>query len=168
MFFKNRDIEIVGWWNTALTEALYLSNIWKKVYLIHRRDIFRAEDSWIEQAKKKKNIEFILNDEVTEVIWDSLWMTWVKLKSWKELNVDWLFVAVWTIPNIKIIENLNVQKDEEGCIIVDKRQESSIKWLYAAWDVTTNSNKFKQTIMSAAEWCLAADSINQDIIKEKN
>jgi len=164
MFFKWRDVIIVWGWNTALTEALYLSDIANKVYLVHRRDTFRAEDSWVEKAKQKENIEFVLNDEVVEIVWDMLWMTGVKLKSGKELKADWIFIAVWTIPNTKVVDHLNPKKDEEGCLVVDQRQETSIPGLYAAWDVTTNSNKFKQTIMSAAEWCLAADSIHNDLM----
>ncbi len=89
----------------------------------------------------------------------------VKLKSGKSIKADWIFVAVWTIPNTKIVDKLNPKKDDEGCLIVDSKQETSIKWLYAAWDITTNSNKFKQTIMSAAEWCLAAHSVHEECLK---
>jgi thioredoxin reductase len=60
---------------------------------------------------------------------------------------------------------MNPEKDNEGCLVVDARQETSIKGLFAAGDVTTNSNKFKQTIMSAAEGCLAADSIHEEILR---
>ncbi len=162
MFFKGRDIIMVGWGNTAVTEALYLSDICNKVYLVHRRDTFRAEDSWIEKAKEKENIEFVLNEEVEEITWDVMWMTWATLKSGKTLKADWIFIAVWTIPNVWVVDSLNPKKDNEWCLVVDARQETSIKWLYAAWDVTTNSNKFKQTIMSAAEWCLAANSVHED------
>ncbi len=165
MFFKNRDVIIAGWGNTALTEALYLAELCKKVYIVHRRDTFRAEDIWIEQAKKRENIEFVLNEEIQEIVWDNLWMTWVTLKSWKEIKADGIFVAVWNIPNVWLVDHFNLEKDEEWCLVVDKRQETSIKWLYAAWDVTTNSNKFRQTIMSAAEWCLAADSIHEDNLR---
>jgi thioredoxin reductase (NADPH) len=164
MFFKWRDV-IINWgWNTAVTEALYLADIANKVYLVHRRDTFRAEDSWVEKAKAKENIELVLNEEVAEIVWDMLGMTWVKLKSGKEIKADWIFIAVWTIPNTQVIDHLNPEKDEEGCLVVDKRQQTSIPGLYAAWDVTTNSNKFKQTIMSAAEWCLAADSVHEDLM----
>ena len=164
MFFKWRDV-IINWgWNTAVTEALYLADIANKVYLVHRRDTFRAEDSWIEKAQNKKNIELVLNEEVGEIVWDVLWMTWVKLKSGKQLKADWIFVAIGTLPNTKIIDWFDLEKDNEWCLIVDKRQETSISGLYAAWDVTTNSNKFKQTIMSAAEWCLAADSVHSDLM----
>ncbi len=164
MFFKGRDVIIAGGWNTAVTEALYLADIANKVYLVHRRDTFRAEDSWVEKAKAKENIELVLNEQIEEITWDMLWMTWVKLKRWKELKADWIFIAVGTIPNTGVVEDLNPQKDEEGCLVVDKRQQTSIPGLYAAWDVTTNSNKFKQTIMSAAEWCLAADSVHSDLM----
>ncbi len=165
MFFRNRDIIMVGWWNTAITEALYLADICKKVYLVHRKDTFRAENSWVEKMKATENIELVLNEEVEEITWDALGMTWVTLKSWKQLKADWIFVAVWTIPNANIVDSLNLEKDNEWCLIVDSRQETSLKGLYAAWDITTNSNKFKQTIMSAAEWCLAANSVHEDNLR---
>jgi thioredoxin reductase len=60
---------------------------------------------------------------------------------------------------------MNPEKDDEGCLVVDARQETTIPGLFAAGDVTTNSNKFKQTIMSAAEGCLAADSIHEEILR---
>ena len=164
MFFKGRDIVLVWWWNTALTEALYLSDICNKVYIVHRRDTFRAEDIWIEQVKSKNNIELVLNEEVEEIFW-KFFVEEIKLKSQKSLKADWIFVAVWNLPNTKVVDWLNPEKDEEWCLVVDKRQETSIKWLYAAWDVTTASNKFKQTIMSAAEWCLAANSVHEDMLK---
>ncbi len=164
MFFKDRDVVLAGGGNTALTEALYLSEICNKVYIVHRRDTFRAEDIWVEQAKKKDNIEFVLNEEVKKVGW-SMFLEEVTLKSGRVLKADGFFVAIWSDPSTKLVEHLSPEMDDEGCLIVDKRQESSIRWLYAAGDVTTNSNKFKQTIMSAAEGCLAADSIHEDILR---
>lgn len=62
------------------------------------------------------------------------------------------------------MDHFGLEKDAEGCIVVDKRQQTSYPKIYAAGDVTTNSNKFKQTIMSAAEGCLAANSIHEDIM----
>lgn len=164
MFFKGRDIALAGGGNTALTEALYLSEICNKVYLVHRRDTFRAEDIWVEQAKKKENIEFVLNEEV-ENVGGQLFLEEVTLKSGKVLKADGFFVAIGSDPSTNLVSHLSPKIDEEWCLVVDKRQETSIKGLYAAGDVTTNSNKFKQTIMSAAEWCLAADSIHEDILR---
>lgn len=163
-FFKNRDIALVGGWNTALTEALYLSELCSKVYIVHRKDTFRAEDIWIEQAKKKENIEFVLNEEVDH-IQGGFYLEEVVLKSGKILKADGFFVAIGSDPSIELVKDMNPEIDDENCLIVDKRQETSVKGLYAAGDVTTNSNKFKQTIMSAAEGCLAADSIHEDMLR---
>lgn len=164
MFFKDRDVVIVGGWNTALTEALYLAEICKKVYVVHRRDTFRAEDIWVEQAKKSENIEFVLNEEVDEIS-GKFFVEEIKLKSGKTLKADGIFVAVGSDPNTQLVANMDLQKDDEGCLVVDARQETTVKGLFAAGDVSTNSNKFKQTIMSAAEGCLAADSIHEDLLR---
>lgn len=166
MFFKDREVVIVWGGNTALTEALYLADICKKVYLVHRKDTFRAETIWVDQAYKRDNIEMVLNEEVDEIAW-SMFVEEIKLKSGKSLKADGIFVAIWSDPDVKLVEHLNPEKDAENCLIVDSRQETSIKWLYAAWDVSTNSNKFKQTIMSAAEWCLAANSIHEDKLRSE-
>ena len=164
MFFKWRDVVIVGGGNTALTEALYLAEICNKVYVLHRRDTFRAEDIWVEQAKKAENIEFVLNDEVEEIA-GKFFVEEIKLKSGNSIKADGIFVAVGSDPNTNLVNHMNPEKDDEWCLVVNARQETSIEGLYAAWDVSTNSNKFKQTIMSAAEGCLAADSIHEEILR---
>lgn len=162
MFFKNRTVAIVGWWNTAITEALYLSDICEKVYILVRSKI-RAEDVWVDKVKARENIEIIYEVSVTEIIWKMM-VEWVKLTNDEIINVNWVFVAVWSTPNTKPVEWLSPMKDEDWCLVVDSRQETSVSGLYAAWDVTTNSNKFKQTIMSAAEGSLAANSIHEDLL----
>lgn len=163
-FFKNRDVVLVGGGNTALTEALYLSELCNKVYLVHRKNTFRAEDIWVEQAQKKDNIEMVLEEEVDHIQW-AVFLEEVVLKSGKILKADGFFVAIGSDPSIDLVADMNPKIDNENCLVVDSRQETSIKGLYAAGDVTTNSNKFKQTIMSAAEGCLAADSIHEDMLR---
>ncbi|MGB2110987.1 MAG: NAD(P)/FAD-dependent oxidoreductase [Patescibacteria group bacterium] len=133
-----------------MTEALYLAEICNKVYIVHRRDTFRAEDIWVEQAKKAENIEFVLNEEVDEIS-GKFFVEEIKLKSGKSLKADGIFVAVGSDPNTQIVSHMDLQRDDEGCLVVDARQETTVKGLFAAGDVSTNSNKFKQTIMSAAE-----------------
>ncbi|MDQ7009810.1 MAG: FAD-dependent oxidoreductase [Candidatus Gracilibacteria bacterium] len=165
MFFRNRDIVMVGGGNTAVTEALYLADICNKVYLVHRNSTFRAENIWIDKAKANPKIEFVLEEEVEEITGDALGMTGVTLKSGKTLKADGIFVAVGTLPNVDLVSEFDLKKDDEGCLVVDARQETSLEGLYAAGDVTTNSNKFRQTIMSAAEGCLAANSIHEDLMK---
>ena len=166
MFFKEKKVVIVGWWNTALTESLYMSDICEKVYIVHRKDTFRAEDIWVEKAKQKSNIEFVLSDEVVEIKW-WLFVEEILLKSKKIIKADGIFIAIWSNPNTSLVDNFDLKKDDDWCLIVDSRQQTSMSWFYAAWDVTTNSNKFKQTIMSAAEWCLAANSVHEDLISGK-
>ncbi len=165
MFFKNREIVMVWGGNTAITEALYLADICNKVTIVHRRDTFRAENIWIEKAQKRENIEFVLNEEVEEIT-GSMFVEEIVLKSGKTIKADGIFIAVGTIPNVDLVKEMNLEHDDEWCLVVDQRQETSLKGLYAAGDVTTNSNKFRQTIMSAAEGCLTANSIHEDLLLE--
>ncbi len=92
-------------------------------------------------------------------------MSGILCKDGSTLAVDGIFIAVGNEPYTGLVDHLSPEKDAEGCLVVDKRQETSIKGLYAAGDVTTNSNKFRQTIMSSAEGCLAANSVHEDILR---
>lgn len=166
-FYKDLKVGVVGAGNTAITEALYLAEIASEVHIFVRWTEIKAENMWTEMAKNTKNIFFHLNTEVNEIYGDLMGVKWVKLTNWENMELDGLFVAIGSTPITNIVDNLNPEKDQDNCIIVDKRQETSVKWLYAAWDVTTNSNKFRQTIMSAAEWCLAANSIHEDLLQLK-
>ncbi len=164
-FYKNLTVGVVGAGNTAITEALYLAEIAKEVHIFVRGDVIRAENIWTEKAKNTPNIIFHMNTQVTEVQGSMMGVTGVMLNTGENLALDGLFVAIGSTPITHIVDNLSPQTDEEGCLVVDKRQETTIPGLYAAGDVTTNSNKFRQTIMSAAEGCLAANSIHEDILK---
>lgn len=164
-FYKNLDVAVVGGWNTAITEALYLADLCKHVHILVRGDRSRAEDIWVEKANARENITFHYNTQVTEVQGDIMWVQNILLNTGESLTVQWVFVAIGSTPFTRIVDTMNPDKDADGCLMVDKRQETSVKWLYAAWDVTTNSNKFRQTIMSAAEGCLAANSVHEDILR---
>jgi thioredoxin reductase (NADPH) len=164
-FYKWLDVAVVGAGNTAITEALYLSEICKHVHILVRSDVVRAEDIWVEKAKARENITFHYNTQVSEVQWDIMGVQNLLLKNGEKLAVQWVFVAIGSTPFTRIVDNLNPEKDTDGTLIVDKRQETTVPWLYAAGDVTTNSNKFRQTIMSAAEGCLAANSVHEDILR---
>ncbi|MDQ1343368.1 MAG: thioredoxin reductase, partial [Patescibacteria group bacterium] len=92
----------------------------------------------------------------------------VLLQDGTAIVCEGVFVAIGSDPDASLVTPLGVALDEEGCVIVDKTQATSVPGIYAAGDVTTNSNKFKQTIMSAAEGCLAAHSIHEDILRSGN
>ncbi len=130
-----------------------------------RGDRSRAEDTWVEKANLRDNITFHYNTQVTSVEGGMMGVTGVLLNTGDTLKVDGVFVAIGSSPFTRIVDGMNPDKDAEGCLIVDKRQETSVKGLYAAGDVTTNSNKFRQTIMSAAEGCLAANSVHEDMLR---
>ncbi len=164
-FYKNLTVAVVGGGNTAITEALYLADLCKHVHILLRGDKSRAEDIWIDKAKERKNITFHYNTQVAEVRGDIMGVKNILLQNGETLELDGVFVAIGSTPFTRIVDSMNPDKDADWCLIVDKRQETSVKWLYAAWDVTTNSNKFRQTIMSAAEGCLAANSIHEDMLR---
>ncbi len=177
-FYKNLTVAVVGAGNTAITEALYLSEICKHVHILVRSDRIRAEDIWVEKAKARDNITFHMNTTVERVEGGMMGVTWIALNhsvipanagilppESNILPLDGVFVAIGSTPFTKIVDSMSPEKDAEWCLIVDKRQETTVKGLYAAGDVTTNSNKFRQTIMSAAEWCLAANSVHEDMLR---
>lgn len=169
-FYRWKTTAVVGWWDTALIEALYLSDICKKVYLIHRRNRFRGEPIWLERAKAKINIEIITPAIVKEIIWEEkvnelkLWK-WVwsdvyddcQQKDDLVIGVDGLFVAVGTKP--MKLDGLDdyIQRDDQWYIIVDKHQMTNLPWVFSAWDCTTWSAKFRQLITACAEWAIASE-----------
>lgn len=164
-FFQNLKVAVVGGGNTAITEALYLAEICSEVHILIRTDKIRAEDIWVDKARKHSNIIFHYFTEVAEIQWGIMGMTGILCKDGSTLALDGIFIAVGNEPYTGLVDHLSPEKDAEWCLVVDKRQETTVKGLYAAGDVTTNSNKFRQTIMSAAEGCLAANSVHEDILR---
>ncbi len=163
MFFRNKEVALVWWWDSALSEALYLSTICSKIYLIHRRDSFKAAKSWVEQVESKENIKILKNTKITEIKWKEN-VEWVVLDNWDLLKLDWVFIDIWNEPDTKIFDKFNLLLDEDWYIIVDKTQKTSIDWIWAAWDITTNSNKFKQSIVAASEWAVAINNIYEKLL----
>lgn len=164
MFFRNRVVALVGAGNTAVTEALYLAEICKEVHILVRRNMFTAETVWVDQLAKHPNIHVHFETKVASIE-GGFGVEKLVMEDASELAVDGIFVAIGNEPNTDIVGSLNPEKDNSGYLVVDKRQQTSVSGLYAAGDITTGSNKFQQTIMSAAEGCLAAHSIHEDILK---
>lgn len=164
MFFRNRTVALVGGGNTAITEALYLAEICKEVHILVRGKEFRAEDVWTHQLPKHPNIHIHFETSVASIE-GGFGVEKLVMTDGSELAVDGIFVAIGNQPNTAIVDSLAPEKDRAGYVVVDARQRTSVPGLYAAGDITTGSNKFQQTIMSAAEGCLAAHSIHEDILK---
>lgn len=164
MFFRNRTVALVGGGNTAVTEALYLAEICQEVHILVRGTKFSAETVWIDQIAKHANIHVHFETSVASIE-GGFGVEKLIMTDGSELAVDGIFVAIGNQPNTAIVDSLHSEKDSAGYVVVDARQQTSVPGLYAAGDITTGSNKFQQTIMSAAEGCLAAHSIHEDILK---
>jgi len=162
-FFKNKTVVIVGGGNSAVTDALFLSKIARKVYLIHRRDQLRAAKVLKDRAFATPNIEFIFNTLVLEILGSSGEIRRVEkviiknLKSGeqRELATDGVFIYVGIHPNTEIID---VDKDEEGFIKTDRFLETSQKGIYAAGDC--RDTPIWQLVAAVRDGALAATSAN--------
>lgn len=159
-FYKNQPVAVVGGGNTAVEEALYLSNIASKVTVIHRRDSFRAEKILINQLMKKAetgNVEILWNSTLDEVLGDDAGVTGVRVKSTeddstKEVDVQGVFIAIGHQPNTSMFKDqLEMQHDY---IILKKGQQTSIPGVFAAGDVSDPI--YRQAITSAGAGCMAA------------
>jgi len=155
--FKNKVVAVVGGGNAAMDAALLLSKKAKKVYLIHRREEFRAFESMVEKVKKRKNVEFILNHVVVEFKGDevlrSIIIENVKTKERRELKVDGTFIEIGSEVKTDFVKDL-VKLDEHNHIIVNNNCETSHPGIFAAGDVT--NIPFKQIVVAAGEGAKAA------------
>lgn len=151
-FFRNQTVAVVGGGNSAAHEALYLSDIAAKVYLIHRRNELRASDALIEQLNAKENIELILEANVTELRGeDKLQM--IKLDNGRELEVTGLFESVGRIPNAEsLIDGLNF--DDDKYIVSDERCLTNIPGIFVAGDVRTK--ELRQLVTATSDGAVAA------------
>jgi len=158
--FKNKIVGVVGGGNSAFHDALVLAQHASKVYIIHRREEFRADPDLIEKAKSNPKIEFLLNKEVVEIKGEKK-VEKVVLKDAKtgeifELNLDGLFVAIGLKPISEIVKNLGVNIDNYGHIIVDECCRTNVPGVFAAGDVTQQLCNFRQIITAAAQGAIAA------------
>lgn len=154
--YRGKVVAVVGGGNTAVMEALYLSSIAEKVYLVHRRDKLRAERVLQERLFERHNIECIWNSEVAEILGDTSLRS-IGLNNGQILDVSALFIAVGVVPSSGFVSDL-VALDDSGYIIANET-ETSVPGVFAAGDVVSGS--LKQAVFAAGQGCLAAQSIGQ-------
>ena len=155
-FYKNKVVAVVGGGNTALEDALYLTDICKKVYLIHRRDEFRGEETTVSLLKKRNNIEFVYNSNVTKLNFlDKLDSIVVTDKGGNEstINVDGLFVAVGRIPENENFREL-INLDESGYIIAGEDCHTNVEGIFVAGDNRTKM--LRQLVTATGDGAVAA------------
>ena len=157
MFFRGRDVAVVGGGSTALQDAEFLSNYCRKVYLIHRRDEFRGEENIVKRLKEKENVEFILSTTVRDIIGDQAVERLIlnNKKTGKEykLEVSGLFIAVGHVPQNEIFADV-VRLDESGFILASEDCLTSHPGIFAAGDCRTK--EVRQLTTAAADGAVAA------------
>lgn len=159
-FFKNRIAAVVGGGDVAVEDAIFLSKLCQKVYLIHRRDALRAVKSLQEQLFAKENVEIIWDSEVTEICGENAVEKIVlynkKKQQTSELEVGGIFIAVGVIPNTELYKGL-VEMDERGYIKAGEDCATSCKGIYAAGDIRLKP--MRQIITAVADGANAVNSI---------
>lgn len=157
MFFKDKTVCVAGGGNTAIEDAMYLSPIAKKVYVIHRRDQFRASPVMVEKLKTYQNVEFVLNSRVEHLSGDD------KLKSVtvvstdgqkREIETDALFVAIGIKPSVELVEG-KINCDDNGFIITDETMATNIPGVFAAGDI--RKKVLRQVITAVADGAVAGE-----------
>jgi thioredoxin reductase (NADPH) len=164
-FFRGKKVAVVGGGNTALTDAAYLHDVGCDVIMIHRRNEFRAEKA-VQQKIFDRKIKVLWDGIVLEVKGENkvsgLRLKNVKTGAESDLAVDGVFVAVGEVPQNGIAKMLGVELTEAGYAKTDKRQRTSIPFVYAAGDIT---GELKQLIVAAAQGAVAATSAGEDLKK---
>jgi len=161
-FYKNRPVTVLGGGDTALEEAYYLSNICSDVYLVHRRDTFRAAPSTVERAERKENIHFLTNSVVDEVLGDAMGVTGVKIKNNSgeitQLDTPGIFVFVGHNVNNGVLKDENgafiCDVSEWGQVVVDLKMRTSVEGLFVAGDLRIDAPK--QVVCAAGDGAIAA------------
>jgi len=162
-FYKNKPVTVLGGGDTALEEAYYLSNIASDVYIVHRRDTFRAAPSTVDRVMRKENIHLVLDSVVDEVLGDAMGVTSVRVKNIKSgemqiLETPGLFVFVGHNVNNSVLKDENgefiCKMNEWGQVIVDLSMRTSVEGLYAAGDMRIEAPK--QVVCAAGDGATAA------------
>ena len=161
-FYRDSDVAVIGGGNTAIEEALYLSNIAKTVTVIHRRDKFRAEKILVDRLLKKENVAIEWNHVLDEILGDDIGVTGIKIKNTlnektKTKKLRGVFIAIGHQPNTKLFEG---QLDMENGYIKIKSgldgqaTSTNIPGVFAAGDVSDHI--YRQAVTSAGNGCMAA------------
>lgn len=133
-FYKDKTVAVIGGANTAVTSAIYLSSLCKKVYLIYRKNTLKCEKALLEKLETKENVEILYNTNVTKLIGNPLEK--IVLNENEELNVDGMFICIGSEPKAVELENLNL--DESGYIISEDCLTNN-EGIFVAGDVRTKT-----------------------------
>ncbi|HOB16547.1 MAG TPA: thioredoxin-disulfide reductase [Defluviitoga sp.] len=159
-FFKDKKVAVVGGGNSAVEEAIYLSNIAKEVHIIHRRDKLRADKLYQDRAFSRDNIKFKWNSVVEEIKGDlkvkSLVIKNTKTNEVYEEEFDGVFIFIGILPEISFLPKDLFETDEYGFLITDENMLTNIYRVYAAGDV--RHKEIRQIVTAASDGAIAASN----------
>ncbi len=166
--FKGKTVAVVGGGNSALEDAVYMSNIASKVYLIHRRDEFRGDDILVKDVKNQPNIELVLCSKVNKVEGkdklESILVENIPNKTESKLDVDGLFVSIGRGPDTEVIDK-NIERNENGYIVSDEKMKTNIDGVYVAGDI--RNTPLRQIVTACSDGAIAATAAFQYIKSSK-
>lgn len=162
-FYEGKSVAVIGGGDTALSDAVYLSEIAERVYIIHRRDAFRASESLQETVKNIPNIELILNAVPTEFFGEKQLsgIKYIQNGEEKTLSVSGSFTAIGSIPNSDLLKEI-ADLDNNGYIIANEDGITSAKGIFAAGDVRTK--KLRQVITAASDGANCVESVRNYLL----
>jgi thioredoxin reductase (NADPH) len=165
MLFREKTVAVVGGGNSAVSDALYLSNICKKVYLIHRRDTLRATKIYHDPLLRAQNVEFMWNSQITALHSDKK-LTGITLKNTKtgeerELAIDGVFISIGRSPETAMFKG-QIDMDESGYILADESTKTNLAGVFAAGDVRAKA--LRQIVTAAADGAVAAHFAEEYIL----
>lgn len=164
-FYKNKTVAVIGGGDTALQDAVLLSKTAKTVYLVHRREEFRANKALQNKVMNTLNIKLVLSAVPLEIIGDKK-VSAVKIlhnENEEFLNVDGVFVAVGTIPNSKLLEGI-AELDNNKYVVADEDGLTSAKGIFAAGDVRTK--QLRQVVTAVSDGANCVDSAEKYIAEQ--
>jgi thioredoxin reductase (NADPH) len=167
MFYKDKVVAVIGGSDSANTASLYLSQIASEVYQIYRGEALRGDIVWIDQIKANNKIKVIYNTKITKLLGENK-LSGIILDNGDELVVDGVFVEVGSEPDLSLINQLSLETDKGNYIIAKEGQATSREGVWAAGDITTNSNSFRQIITACSEGAIAAEDIFKYLQVNKN
>ncbi|MBN1385358.1 FAD-dependent oxidoreductase [Candidatus Woesearchaeota archaeon] len=158
-FYKGKRVIIVGGSDSAVKEALHLSEVADEVFIVYRKpELTRPEPINMARLKKAQNIRYIFSTNITEFKGDKSGLTSVvfdnAFNGSKEFQVDGVFVAIGAVPNSDIAKPLGVETNKKGEILINRKSETNVPGVFAAGDVTDSG--FKQAITGVSEGVTAA------------
>ena len=162
MFYRGKDVVVIGGGDSAATAAIHLSEFANTVELLYKEGTKCYEPAWEQEIAKSGKISVDSFEKIDELLGQEKLsgLTYEKVGGEKkELGIQGVFIEIGSVPGVVVAQELGVATDEQGYIIVAQDQSTNVENVYAAGDVTTGSNKFRQIITAVAEGSVATGSI---------